>query len=318
MKVIVYDGKSVKFDPDYSKPRRPSGEALIKMLLSGICRTDLEIAEGYMDFQGVLGHEFVGKVIHCENKEWLGKRVVGEITCGCGRCQYCRAGLRSHCPDRTVLGIKERDGSFAEYLTLPEKNLHIVPEKMDNETAVFAEPLAASYQVLRQTAVGPGEDVVVLGDGKLGLLISQVLDHAGCRLLAVGKHPHKLAILQSRAISTALLSQIPKTKFDVAIECTGSPKGISLALDLVKPRGMIVLKTTVAEKTQAHLAPIVLNEITIIGSRCGPMDMALAALEEGRVAVKPLISDVFPLDEAEKAMSRAREADSIKVLLKSA
>jgi threonine dehydrogenase-like Zn-dependent dehydrogenase len=318
MKAIVYDGQSVKFEPDYPRPRRPSGEALIKMLLSGICRTDLEIAKGYMDFKGVLGHEFVGEVTHCENREWLGKRVVGEINCCCGRCGYCRAGLRYHCPDRTVLGIKERDGAFAEYFTLPERNLHIVPEKIDNETAVFAEPLAACCQILRQTSLGPGEDVVVLGDGKLGLLMAQVLDRTGCRLLAVGKHPDKLSILNKRAISTALVSEIPQTKFDIVVESTGSPEGISMALNLVKPRGIIVLKTTVAGKTQAHLAPIVINEVTIIGSRCGPMDMALAALEEGRVAVKPLISDIFPLDDAESAIDRAHESDSIKVLLKPA
>ncbi|KPJ63277.1 MAG: alcohol dehydrogenase [Planctomycetes bacterium DG_23] len=318
MKAIVYDGKSVKFEPDYPRPRRPSGEALIKMIVSGICRTDLEIAKGYMDFQGVLGHEFVGEVTYCENKEWLGKRVVGEINCSCGRCGYCRAGLRYHCPDRTVLGIKERDGSFAEYFTLPEKNLHIIPEKIDNETAVFAEPLAACCQILRQTSIGPGEDVVILGDGKLGLLMAQVLDRTGCRLLAVGKHPHKLGILQKRAISTALMSEIPKAKFDMVVECTGSPGGISMALDLVKPRGIIVLKTTLAEKTLAHLAPIVINEVTIVGSRCGPMDMALAALEKGQVTVKPLITDIFPLDEAQKAINRAHESDSIKVLLKPA
>jgi len=316
VKAIIYDGKSVRFEPDYARPQRPSGEALIKVLLAGICGTDLEIAKGYMDFQGVMGHEFVGEVTYCESKEWLGKRVVGEINCGCGRCQCCRAGLRFHCPDRTVLGIKERDGSFAECLTLPERNLHIVPDKIDNETAVFVEPLAACYQILRQTAIGPGEHVVVLGDGKLGLLMAQVLDRAGCRLLAVGKHPHKLDILQCRAIATALASEIPEAKFDVVVECTGSPKGISLALDLVKPRGIIVLKTTVAKRTLAFLSPIVLNEVTIIGSRCGPMDMALAALEEERVTVKPLISDIFPLDEGAKAMRRARQKDSVKVLLK--
>jgi threonine dehydrogenase-like Zn-dependent dehydrogenase len=284
--------------------------------MAGICNTDLEITKGYMGFRGVLGHEFVGIVERAPDAGLVGRRVVGEINCACRNCEYCRAGLPTHCPNRTVLGIQGRDGAFADYLTLPIANLHPVPETITDEQAVFVEPLAAALEILEQVAIRPGQSVVVLGDGKLGLLVAQVLVFTACQMTLAGKHREKLALVAGKGIHTVLVEDLGKEKVDVVVECTGSPPGIGLAQALVKPRGTIVLKSTYAGRTELDLARLVIDEIDLRGSRCGPFAPALRALARRQVDVLPLISAVYDLDEGAAAMAHAERHDSVKILLK--
>lgn len=244
MRAIVFD-KKVEFYSDWPKPAPKAGEALIQVMLAGVCATDLELVKGYMGFKGVLGHEFCGIVTECEDKGSINKRVAGEINIGCNRCNWCIAGARNHCPNRAVLGILNKDGVFAEYITLPLENLHILPDAISDEEAVFIEPLAAAFEIAEQVDV-KGKDVCVLGDGRLGLLCGQALALAGCSLTVIGRHPEKLAILERRGIKTRLDIEGIKKTFDVVVDCTGSDAGFNDALSLVKPRGTIILKTTVA------------------------------------------------------------------------
>jgi threonine dehydrogenase-like Zn-dependent dehydrogenase len=316
VKALVFD-KSLQFVPNYPDPSPRLNEALIRVTRAGICNTDLEIVKGYMGFTGVLGHEFVGVVESAPKKELVGRRVVGEINCACGACEVCRRGLGRHCPTRTVLGILGRDGAFAERLTLPVENLHVVPDELADDEAVFTEPTAAAFEIIEQLPyLGPTYSVAVLGDGKLGLLAAQVLATTGCRLLAVGKHPEKLGILQARKISTRLLDECGDSQADVVVDCTGSPSGFELANKLVRPRGTIVLKSTVAGAAPLNLAPLVINEITVIGSRCGPFPPALQALRARRVDVRPLISAAYPIKEGVAAMHCAAQKGALKVLLR--
>jgi threonine dehydrogenase-like Zn-dependent dehydrogenase len=316
VKALVFDGKlSLK---DLPVPKPATNEALVRVLTAGICKTDVEISRGYMNFQGILGHEFVGIVEQSPNIEQLGCRVVGEINAGCGTCSWCKAGMERHCPNRTCLGILGRNGAMAEYLTLPPSNLITVPENLSSEKAVFAEPLAAALEILEQVHIKPADEVLVIGDGKLGLLICMVLRLTGCKLLLVGKHAEKLEYFEKLHGSTALLHEFADTrdKFDIVVEASGSPGGWRLAVDRVKPRGTLILKSTYHGNLEFNPAPLVIDEITVVGSRCGQLAPALRIMSLGLVDPAPLISGIFPLAEAETAFVKSQESASMKVLLK--
>jgi threonine dehydrogenase-like Zn-dependent dehydrogenase len=301
---------------DLPTPERPPGEALIRVRMAGICKTDLEITRGYMGFRGILGHEFVGIVEAASTPQWIGKRVVGEINCPCGRCRYCGRSMYTHCVHRTVLGILDRNGAFAEYLTLPERNLHPVPDHLPDEAAVFTEPLAAAFRILEQIAPAPEDRILVLGDGKLGLLITQVLARAHKNVLCAGKHPQKLHLLRARGLATASVHDPIEPGVDIVIDATGAPTGLAHALQLVRPEGTIVLKTTVADPCALPLSPVVIHEVRIIGSRCGPFRPALDALASGEIDPTPMISATYPLDDALAAFEHARQPDVLKVLIR--
>ncbi len=301
MRALFFDGTSVKFQRGYADPAPGIGEVLVKVLAAGVCQTDLEIAKGYMKFTGVLGHEFVGKVTALgkggapADAQWLGKRVCGEINCVCGKCEMCARGLSSHCFTRTVIGILGRDGAFADYLRIPVRNLHEVPEHVSNEEAVFVEPIAAAFQILRQVPIEKRTRVTVLGDGRLGLLVAQVVARTGCKLTLAGKHESKLAVVErlraGKGIRTLLDRELTAGRDqDVVIDCTGRASGFERALELVRPRGTVVMKTTVAAAKPLNLAPIVIDEINVLGSRCGPFPEAIAALAAREIDVLPLIT----------------------------
>jgi threonine dehydrogenase-like Zn-dependent dehydrogenase len=314
MKALIFDG-SLKLS-ECAAPARRKGESLIRVRLAGICNTDIEIVKGYMGFSGVLGHEFVGTVEESDDAEIEGKRVVGEINASCGACEFCVAGMRTHCPNRSVLGILDRPGVMAEYCTLPDSNLHRVPDHVPDEVAVFCEPLAAAFEIPAQIAIEQGQRAVVLGDGKLGLLVAQVLKTTGADVLLAGRSPQKLALAQEWSIRTALADELKGEAADLVVDCTGSTEGFGEALDIVKPRGTIVVKTTVADKFYVNLAPLVINEISVIGSRCGPFEPALKALAEGSVYVKEMITAVFDIEHAHEAFELAAKPESLKVLIR--
>ncbi len=297
-------------------PTPPPGEALIRTRLAGICNTDVEIVRGYMNFTGTLGHEFVGMVQKADSAPQLvGQRVVGEINAYCGQCATCRRGDPTQCPHRTTLGIDRRDGAMADYFTLPTQLLYPVPASVPDEWAVFTEPLAAACQILEQLHIRPSDRVVVLGDGKLGLLIAQVLQLTGCNLLAVGRHADKLAILEKRGIPTQPAGEKIEPGADIVVEATGSAEGFAAARALVRPRGALVLKSTFHGDVSLNLSMVVVDEITVVGSRCGPFPAALRLLEQRLVDVEPLIHATFPLDEALAAFDRAVAPGVLKVLL---
>ncbi|MBC7225881.1 MAG: alcohol dehydrogenase catalytic domain-containing protein [Thermoflexales bacterium] len=315
MLALVYDGEKLQLRDDHPRPVLPPGEALVRVRLAGICNTDLEIVRGYMGFRGVLGHEFVGVVEEAEDHALIGRRVVGEINAYCGECPTCRAGRPTHCPNRTTLGIWGRDGAFAEYLTLPIRNLHTVPDDVPDEVAVFTEPLAAALEILEQVHLRPTDRVVVLGDGKLGLLVAQVLALTGGDLTVVGHHRGKLDILARRGIPTVLESEAEELTADVVVECTGRPEGFAAARRILRPRGTLVLKSTYHGQVEADLTGLVVDEITLVGSRCGPFPPALRLLQRGLVDVRPLVSAVYPLARGLEAFARAAELGVLKVLL---
>jgi len=312
MRALVLDDH-LELRTEHPTPTPAPDETLVRVLSAGVCQTDLQLVKGYMAFRGVLGHEFVGVA---ETGSLAGRRVVGEINCSCWHCDTCKSGLSSHCPNRTVLGIVKHDGAFADYVAVPQRNLHAVPDTISNDEAVFVEPLAAAFQVLRQVAVRSSDRVVVLGDGRLGSLCAQVLSTVSSRVLLVGKHPAKLAIAAAMGVSTALASEIPAERWaDIVVDCTGSETGLPTSLSLVRPRGTIVLKTTLAGTHTMAWSPVVVDEVTIVGSRCGPFDRALAALASGRVDVRPLVSARFDLSDGVAAMHAATDPDALKVLL---
>jgi threonine dehydrogenase-like Zn-dependent dehydrogenase len=296
-----------------------NGEAIVRVRLAGICNTDLELTRGYMGFRGVPGHEFVGEVVESPDATLLGRRVVGEINAGCGGCDACAAGLARHCQRRSVLGILNRNGVHADCARLPAGNLHHVPDALSDEEAVFTEPLAAAYETLEMRAAAPGEQWLVLGDGKLGLLVAAALHADGAAPLLAGRHAEKLAIARRWGVQTVLAEALDGRRWDVVVECSGATNGLSRALALVRPRGTVVLKTTVAGPPDASLAQAVIDEITIVGSRCGVFPRALAAfpaLAAAGVRVTDLITAEFSLSDGVAAYARAAEPGVLKVLLR--
>ncbi len=317
MQALYFDGRLALREVE--KPRPGPGEALLQVTLAGICGTDLEILKGYSGFRGILGHEFVGHVVECAEKKWVGKRVVGEINISCGECDLCLWGLGRHCSRRTVLGIANRDGAFAEYLVLPVVNLHEVPKSIPDEAAVFVEPLAAA-EILEQMTVLPATQVAVLGDGRLGLLVAQVLHQAKANVTVIGKHGWKLDLARFWGIkgTTAGDGQVRDRSFSVVVEATGSPTGLRDALRLVAPRGTVVMKSTFQEKAQFDSSKLVVDEITLLGSRCGNFSIALDLLARGQVKVGPLLSKTFPLEAGLEAFAYVKETPCLKVLLATA
>lgn len=314
MQGIWLEDQELSLRTDLPIPVPGQGEALIKVLCAGICATDLELLRGYYPYTGIPGHEFVG-LVEQGPPELLGQRVVGEINVGCRHCSLCCQGMAMHCRNRTVLGIRGRNGAFAEYLTLPCANLHLVPADLSTEVAVFTEPLAAALQIQEQVAVRPEDRVLVLGDGKLGLLVAQTLALTGCQLLAVGRHPAKLALLKRAGIAVHIGLPPPRQHFDLAVDCTGSPEGFALARNTLRPRGTLILKSTYAGRLNLDASSLVVDEITVIGSRCGPFAKALELLATGKVAVEPLIQARRPLSYGLEAFALAGRKGSLKILL---
>ncbi len=315
MRALWLEDRALGARGDVPLPVPPAGEALVRVRLAGICNTDLELVKGYYPFAGIPGHEFVGEVVSAETPGWAGRRVVGEINASCGSCPTCAAGRRTHCPARTVLGIKGRNGAMAECLTLPVANLHAVPDGVSDEAAVFTEPLAAALEVQEQVAIGRGARVVVIGDGKLGQLVSRTLAIAGHAPTVVGRHRRKLALLARAGIATAAAADLAPREADVVVECTGNPDGLALARSLVRPRGTIVLKSTYHGDVTVNLSAIVVDEVTLVGSRCGPFAPALAMLAGGAITVTDLIDDRFALADGVRAFARAAEHGVLKVLI---
>lgn len=320
MKAVVFN-EGLKLVKDYKKPVPKKGEALVRVTLAGICNTDYEITKGYMGYKGILGHEAVGIVeeINDEDQSLLGKRVVAEISYGCKEpdCEWCAQKLYRHCPNRHTLGIWQKDGVFCEYFTMPLEVLFEVPENVEDEQAVFVEPLAAAIEITEQLHIKPMDRVVILGDGKLGLITALALNALNINVTLVGKHQNKLDIAKAQGVSVKLLNEFEiKKEYDVVVEATGSVSGFETALALTKPRGVLVLKSTVAASKEFNLAPIVIDEITVLGSRCGQFPPALRLLQSGRIDLKPMISASYSVDDAIEAFEKNKEKDVLKVLLK--
>lgn len=319
MRALVFNNK-LELKQNFEKPTPKENEALIKVKLVGICNTDYEITKGYMGYNGILGHEFVGVVeeINGEDKSLLGKRVVGEINLGCKNCDYCAKGLERHCPNRQTLGIFNKDGCFADYVTLPLSNLLEVSEKINDETAVFVEPLAAALEILEQLHIKPYEKVCVLGDGKLGLITALALNASNVDVTLVGKHQNKLDIAKEQNVKTVLLENLKQEdnkSFDVVVEATGRVSGFETSLSLVKPRGVLVLKSTIATGKELNLAPIVIDEITVLGSRCGQFAPALRLMEKNVIDFSKLVSAKLSFDDAVLGFEKNKENNTIKILL---
>lgn len=320
MKAIVFD-KELKLDNNYPKPMPQKGEALIRVTLAGICNTDYEITKGYMGYVGVLGHEFVGIVeeVNSEDQSLVGKRVVAEISWGCDdpECEWCAQKNYRHCPNRHTIGIWKKDGCMAEYLTVPTNILFEVPDNVSDEQAVFVEPLAAACEILEQLHIEPMKKVVVLGDGKLGLTTALTLNAHNLDVLLVGKHQNKLDIAAAQGVKTKLLNEFtPEKKYDVVVEATGTASGFETSMALTKPRGVLVLKSTVASGKELNLAPIVIDEITVLGSRCGQFPPALRLLEKNRIDFTPFITKTYSIDDALEAFEANKSKESLKILIK--
>lgn len=313
--VHIDDGRvSVRETPP---PERKPGEALIRLVLAGICNTDLELQRGYYGFRGIPGHEFVGEVVEAESPALIGRRVAGEINLPCGACDWCRRGLGRHCPTRTVLGIVGRPGAFSELLALPEANLHVLGDAIPTRRAVFTEPVAAACEILDQITIPAGAEVAVLGDGKLGLLVAQVLAASGLRVRLYGRHREKLAIAGRAGIAVVPPgAALPAAAFDWVVEATGSAEGLQQAVSMTRPRGTVVMKSTVHGKVALDTAPVVVNEITLLGSRCGRFEPALEMLAHNAIDVESMIAAEYPLAEAECAFAHAAQKGTLKVLLR--
>jgi alcohol dehydrogenase len=313
--VSVYLENGIVSVREVPAPVRPRGFALIRMLVAGICNTDLELQRGYYGFAGTPGHEFVGEVVEADDVELRGKRVAGEINLACGHCAWCARDLGRHCPNRTVLGIVNHPGAFQEFFILPERNLHVIPDGIANESAVFIEPLAAACEILDQVRIPAGEQVAVLGDGKLGLLVSQVLHAHGAKVRQFGRHREKLLIAERAGVETVQSPALPECAFDFVVDATGTREGLTSAVKMVKPRGTIIMKSTVHGEVAIDTAPVIVNEITLVGSRCGRFEPAMELLRLGTVQVAPMIADRFPLASAPEAFRHAAEKGVLKVLL---
>ena len=321
MKAIVFDNE-LKLDNSYPIPEIKENEVLIKTKMVGICNTDYEITKGYMGYKGVLGHEFVGiveKIGKNVDKELIGKRVVGEINLACNDCSWCHQNLQRHCPNRSTLGIFKKDGCFSEYFTLPKENVIEISENIDDITATFTEPLAAAYEILEQLHIKPDSKVAILGDGKLGLCISMVFSALNIDYIHIGKHEDKLEISKNLGAKTMLLSDLKEKNnktFDYVIEATGSVGGFETSASLVKPRGTLVLKSTIVAREGLNLASIVVDEINIVGSRCGQFKPILRLLEKGKINVKPLVSAIYNVDDFKEAFEKNAQKNTLKVLVK--
>lgn len=324
MRALVLTDAGLALQGDRPLPSPAEDEALIAVRLAGVCATDMELTRGYKGgFRGILGHEFVGDVVAAPpDSEWLGRRVVGEINIGCGHCDLCRRRLGKHCRQRRAIGIQGHDGAFAQYLALPVANLHTVPIEVSDDEAVFTEPLAAAFEVLEQVKIGPDTRVIVQGDGRLGLLCAWVLATTGCDLTVIGRHPQKLALaainerVHTAVVSDELYATLGAQPADVVVEATGSPAGLEAALGLVHPHGVLVLKSTFAERLKEFdVSQLVVNEISLIGSRCGPFEKALEALTARRVNVHPLISRRYGLSDGLAAFAYAGKKGVLKVLI---
>ena len=313
VRALLLDGDRVRV-ADVPDPEPAPGCAVVRVTLAGVCNTDLELVRGYMGFRGVLGHEFVG-VVEDGPEDWRGRRVVGEINFACGACESCARGLGRHCPTRRVMGIQDADGALAERVAVPLANLHAVPDSVPDVRAVFTEPLAAAFEIPEQVAIEPGMACLVLGDGKLGLLAAQVLAASGARVRCVGHHEAKLALLAKRGIETVLERDWTPSPMDLVVEATGTAAGFAAAIATTRPRGTLVLKSTVAEHPSLDLAPLVIHEIQVVGSRCGPFASALAALASNAVEVEDLVSERIPLARGVEALDRAKRAAALKVLV---
>ena len=316
MLALVLENNHLSLREDYPRPRPEPGEALLRMRYAGICGTDLALTAGYKGgFNGVLGHEYVAEVVEAPgHEEWVGRRVVGEINTICGECDHCRRGLITHCQNRRVLGIINWDGAFAEYLVSPIYLLHPVPDNVPDEMAVFVEPLAAAYAALRDTPEDVGDRVIIFGDGRLGQLIARVFHSEGYQPLLVGRHKEKLAVAAQAGIRTALHPR-PGQEYDIAVDVTGNAQALQEIFTLLRPRGALILKTTSAFPSTLDFSPVVVNELRIIGSRCGPFPRAIQALSEGVIDPRPLITAQFPLEEGLEAFDQARDRASLKVLV---
>jgi threonine dehydrogenase-like Zn-dependent dehydrogenase len=310
MRGVYCDGSTARLRRDLPEPAPGAGEVRLRVLAAGICDTDLQLARGYMGFRGVLGHEFVGR-------DDDGRRFAAEINNACHACDTCRAGLPGHCPNRTVLGILGHDGALADWVCVPRRNLHPIPEAIDDVEAVFVEPLAAAFRMVEQVAPGPETRLAVLGDGKLGLLCARVARLAGARVSLIGKHDDKLA-LAGEGVATHRIDEVGRLSrgFDVVADCTGSATGLPTALGLVRPCGTVVLKTTVAGNHDLSLAPVVIDEVRLIGSRCGPFPPAIEALAGRRIDVRPLIQAEYGLDDADDAFRVAGQKGARKVIVR--
>ncbi len=313
LQALVFDGTAQL--QDLPPPVPEAGEALIRVRLAGICGTDLHILRGYADFRGVLGHEFVGQVVAAADPWWQGRRVVGEINLPCGHCAWCQAGLSRHCSQRRVLGIRGKDGCLAEYVTLPVANLHVVPDQVPDAFAVFTEPLAAALEIPSQVQIRPEDRVLIIGDGRLGLLIALVLRLWGCELHVVGRHPWNLDYLRARGVEAHPAAGFALDGFDVVIEATGRPEGWQTALAAVRPRGTIVVKSTYPGRGEANPTALVVPEVTVVGSRCGPFPPALRLLARRLINPKKLISRIYPLAQAPAALEFAGQRGVLKVLV---
>jgi threonine dehydrogenase-like Zn-dependent dehydrogenase len=313
MRALYFDGKpEIR---DLPRPEPGPDEVLVRVSLAGICGTDLQILRGYHGFKGIMGHEFVGEVAGPEDSPWLGQRVVGEINIGCGECDRCRRGLARHCRQRRVLGLKDHDGAFAQYLTLPAANLHAVPPEVPDVYAVFTEPLAAALRVPEIAPVSPSARVLVVGDGRLGILISWVLALTAADIHLVGHHPKQLDLARPRGIVTFLEADLSEGDYDIVVEASGSPAGLELALSRIWPLGTVVVKSTYVGAYPLALATLVVPEVRLVGSRCGPFPGALRLLQDGRIDPRPLIDRTFPLSRGLEAVDRAQQPGVLKVLL---
>lgn len=320
MQALVYDGQ-LRVVPDYPDPTPTPGEVLINVILAGICQTDIEITRGYMAFRGVLGHEFVGTVAAAGSSAgaaWVGRRVVAEINCVCGKCEMCLAGLKAHCLERTVLGIQGRDGCMARRVVVPAANLHGLPDSVTDEMAVLVEPLAAAFQVVQQVRPNPKEKSVIIGDGRLAQLVAQVFLSRGVRPLVIGINENKLRRLERFGISCMTTAEArPRKDAHLVVEASGSVAGLTMAMQFVRPRGTIVLKSTIAAREPLNLSPIVVDEVTVLGSRCGPFSEAIASLARGQVDTGGMITASYPLADGVRAMQAAQSPDALKVVLRS-
>jgi alcohol dehydrogenase len=297
-------------------PTRPPGFALLRLLCGGICNTDLELQRGYYGFSGIPGHEFVAEVVEADSRSLIGKRVVGEINFACQHCEWCRKELGRHCPNRTVLGIVNQPGAFEEFFVLPEHNLHIVPDEIPTERAVFTEPLAAACEILDQVSIPPGCPIAVLGDGKLGLLVALVLNAHGYPVHQFGHHRDKLAFAAQAGVTTEVADpELTVAAYDFVVDATGNPEGLRQAVAMTRPRGTLILKSTVHGLVSVDTAPIIVNELTLVGSRCGRFEAALPLLDQHLIRAEAMISASYPLAEAPSAFAHAAQPGTLKVLL---